>query len=66
VTQLTQYFKTYKNIKQIAELTSSIMSIQQELKRMIFSDFENGYDDLKGGDGLCINCECPGSTNREI
>ncbi|RIA90779.1 Vps53-like protein [Glomus cerebriforme] len=43
VLQLASYFKTYKSIKQIAELSISIVTFQNELKKQIFEDFESSF-----------------------
>ncbi|CAG8457600.1 10592_t:CDS:10 [Funneliformis mosseae] len=43
VLQLASYFKSYKSIKQIAELSISIATFQNELKKQIFEDFESSF-----------------------
>ncbi|CAG8747173.1 18601_t:CDS:2, partial [Acaulospora morrowiae] len=43
VLQLSSYFKSYKSIKQIAELSSSVNSLRNELKNQIFEDFESSF-----------------------
>ncbi|KAF9181642.1 Vacuolar protein sorting-associated protein 53 [Haplosporangium sp. Z 767] len=43
VLQLIQYFRTFQNVKQIAELTESVARLQAELERDIMKDFENGF-----------------------
>ncbi|KAF9167075.1 Vacuolar protein sorting-associated protein 53 [Actinomortierella ambigua] len=43
VLQLIQYFKTYQNVRQIAELTDSVATLQADLERDIVKDFENAF-----------------------
>ncbi|KAG0239768.1 Vacuolar protein sorting-associated protein 53 [Actinomortierella wolfii] len=43
VLQLIQYFKTYQNVRQIAALTESVATLQADLERDIFKDFENAF-----------------------
>ncbi|CAG8578254.1 11332_t:CDS:10 [Diversispora eburnea] len=43
VLQLGLYFKSYKNIKQIATLSASVNSLQNDLKKQIFDDFESSF-----------------------
>ncbi|KAF9417715.1 Vacuolar protein sorting-associated protein 53, partial [Podila epigama] len=43
VLQLIQYFRTFQNVKQIAELTESVARLQADLERDIVKDFENGF-----------------------
>ncbi|CAG8576657.1 10577_t:CDS:10, partial [Cetraspora pellucida] len=43
VLQLSSYFKSYKSIKRIAELSSSVNTFQNDLKRQIFEDFESSF-----------------------
>ncbi|RHZ45916.1 hypothetical protein Glove_642g7 [Diversispora epigaea] len=43
VLQLGSYFKSYKNIKQIATLSASVNSLQNDLKKQIFDDFESSF-----------------------
>jgi hypothetical protein len=39
---LAAHFKSFRNIKQIAELLDTINAIQGDLRKMVFSDFEGG------------------------
>lgn len=41
--QLIQYFRTFQNVRQIAELTESVARLQSELERDIVKDFEHGF-----------------------
>lgn len=41
--QLIQYFRTFQNVRQIAELTESVAKLQADLERDIMKDFENGF-----------------------
>lgn len=43
VLQLIQYFRTFQNVKQIAELTESVAKLQADLERDIVKDFEHGF-----------------------
>ncbi|KAF9117730.1 Vacuolar protein sorting-associated protein 53 [Mortierella sp. 14UC] len=43
VLQLIQYFRTFQNVRQIAELTESVARLQSELERDIVKDFEHGF-----------------------
>ncbi|KAF9570850.1 Vacuolar protein sorting-associated protein 53 [Mortierella alpina] len=43
VLQLIQYFRTFQNVRQIADLTESVAKLQAELERDIVRDFENGF-----------------------
>ncbi|KAG0242519.1 Vps53-like protein [Mortierella sp. GBAus27b] len=43
VLQLIQYFRTFQNVRQIAELTESVARLQTELERDIIRDFEHGF-----------------------
>ncbi|CAG8548135.1 3287_t:CDS:10, partial [Scutellospora calospora] len=43
VLQLSLYFKSYKSIKRIAELSSSVTTFQNDLKKQIFDDFESSF-----------------------
>ncbi|KAG0305385.1 Vacuolar protein sorting-associated protein 53 [Dissophora globulifera] len=43
VLQLIQYFRTFQNVRQIAELTESVAKLQVELERDIMKDFEQGF-----------------------
>lgn len=43
VLQLIQYFRTFQNVKQIAELTESVAILQADLERDIVKDFEHGF-----------------------
>ncbi|KAK3809950.1 MAG: Vps53-like protein [Benniella sp.] len=43
VLQLIQYFRTFQNVRQIAELTESVARLQSELERDILRDFEQGF-----------------------
>jgi hypothetical protein len=43
INQLAENFTGYRNVKQIADLLSQITTIQMELKRMVFGDFEGRY-----------------------
>ncbi|KAF9940765.1 Vacuolar protein sorting-associated protein 53 [Modicella reniformis] len=43
VLQLIQYFRTFQNVRQIAELTESVARLQTELERDIVKDFEQGF-----------------------
>ncbi|KAF9540142.1 Vacuolar protein sorting-associated protein 53 [Mortierella hygrophila] len=43
VLQLIQYFRTFQNVRQIAELTESVAKLQSELERDIVKDFEHGF-----------------------
>ncbi|KAI1319351.1 Vacuolar protein sorting-associated protein 53 [Mortierella claussenii] len=43
VLQLIQYFRTFQNVRQIAELTESVAKLQTELERDIVKDFEHGF-----------------------
>ncbi|KAF8936214.1 Vacuolar protein sorting-associated protein 53 [Dissophora ornata] len=43
VLQLIQYFRTFQNVRQIAELTESVAKLQAELERDIMKDFENSF-----------------------
>ncbi|KAG0212026.1 Vacuolar protein sorting-associated protein 53 [Mortierella sp. NVP41] len=43
VLQLIQYFRTFQNVRQIAELTESVARLQSELERDIVKDFEQGF-----------------------
>ncbi|KAG0200788.1 Vacuolar protein sorting-associated protein 53 [Mortierella sp. GBA30] len=50
VLQLIQYFRTFQNVRQIAELTESVARLQAELEKDIVKDFENGFT----SDGILI------------
>ncbi|KAI8601751.1 Vps53-like protein, partial [Dissophora ornata] len=41
--RLIQYFRTFQNVRQIAELTESVAKLQAELERDIMKDFENSF-----------------------
>ncbi|KAG0369845.1 Vacuolar protein sorting-associated protein 53 [Gamsiella multidivaricata] len=43
VLQLIQYFRTFQNVRQIAELTESVAKLQVELEHDIVKDFEHGF-----------------------
>ncbi|KAF9895823.1 Vacuolar protein sorting-associated protein 53, partial [Lobosporangium transversale] len=43
VLQLIQYFRTFQNVRQIAELTESVAKLQVDLERDIVKDFEHGF-----------------------
>ncbi|KAF9143847.1 Vacuolar protein sorting-associated protein 53 [Mortierella sp. GBA39] len=43
VLQLIQYFRTFQNVRQIAELTESVARLQSELEGDIVKDFEHGF-----------------------
>ncbi|KAF9172950.1 Vacuolar protein sorting-associated protein 53 [Mortierella sp. AD011] len=43
VLQLIQYFRTFQNVRQIAELTESVARLQADLERDIMNDFEQGF-----------------------
>ncbi|KAG0021886.1 Vacuolar protein sorting-associated protein 53 [Entomortierella chlamydospora] len=43
VLQLIQYFRTFQNVRQIAELTESVAKLQADLERDIMKDFEQGF-----------------------
>ncbi|KAF8980471.1 Vacuolar protein sorting-associated protein 53 [Entomortierella lignicola] len=43
VLQLIQYFRTFQNVKQIAELTESVAKLQAALEHDIMKDFEQGF-----------------------
>ncbi|KAF9114222.1 Vacuolar protein sorting-associated protein 53 [Mortierella sp. AM989] len=43
VLQLIQYFRTFQNVRQIAELTESVARLQAELERDIMKDFEQSF-----------------------
>ncbi|CAG8796574.1 32456_t:CDS:2, partial [Racocetra persica] len=43
VLQLSSYFKSYKSIKRIAELSSSVNTFQNDLRKQIFEDFESSF-----------------------
>ena len=43
VNELAGNFKTFRNIKQISDLLDTIATLQAEVKRMVFNDFEGRY-----------------------
>ncbi|RUP48667.1 hypothetical protein BC936DRAFT_144204 [Jimgerdemannia flammicorona] len=43
VVQLIQYFKTYKSIPQIAQLSNSISKIQVDLNAQVFQEFQHSF-----------------------
>ncbi|KAF9437399.1 Vacuolar protein sorting-associated protein 53 [Entomortierella beljakovae] len=43
VLQLIQYFRTFQNVRQIAELTESVARLQADLERDIMKDFESSF-----------------------
>lgn len=40
VLQLSEHFKTFRSIRQIATLLDSVLSIQNNLQRIVFAEFE--------------------------
>ncbi|KAF9581275.1 Vacuolar protein sorting-associated protein 53 [Lunasporangiospora selenospora] len=43
VIQLIQYFRTFQNVRQIADLTESVAKLQYDLERDIMRDFEQSF-----------------------
>jgi hypothetical protein len=46
VNQLSVQFNSFRNVRQISDLLDSINSIRSDLKRIVFSDFENSFTNL--------------------
>lgn len=55
VNQLSVQFQTFRGVRQINELLESINGIRLDLKRIIFSDFENSFTN---------QCEFTGNASR--
>lgn len=43
VLQLLSHFNSYKSIREVSKLFENVASIEVDLKKQIFSDFEAGY-----------------------